>query len=121
MGLVDDLATDKVDAIAKCENFLNQFKKISPVAREITKQTLRSKEIQELEENRLKDFEFFSSNVIHPTAQETIGTFLQELKNKKRGWNKKSIFKSRKWVFEEIMWKFKCLEPVPSIQKRDEI
>lgn len=50
--LIDEVATDKADAIARCENFLGQFRKISPEARALTKQAFRNPGLMQLEENR---------------------------------------------------------------------
>lgn len=52
VGLVDELANSKEEALVKAVEFLEKFKRISPQARSMTKQALRSKEIMELEDNR---------------------------------------------------------------------
>lgn len=81
--MVDELATDKDDAIAKCDLFLAQFKKISPIARGITKQALRNKDIQELEEKRSQDIDLFVMAVTHPKTQKSLEIYLEGLKAKK--------------------------------------
>ncbi|XP_063920450.1 enoyl-CoA delta isomerase 1, mitochondrial-like isoform X2 [Zophobas morio] len=46
IGLVDEVAQSKHDAIEKAEKFLNKFKRIPPHARSITKAKLRGANIQ---------------------------------------------------------------------------
>lgn len=46
VGLIDEVATDKNDLIAKSEAFLAQFAKIPHVARSLTKLSFRSKDIK---------------------------------------------------------------------------
>lgn len=41
VGLIDEIANDKADAIVKCENFFKRFAKINPTSRAFTKQLLR--------------------------------------------------------------------------------
>lgn len=83
IGLVDELAIDKVDAIRKCENYLNKFKKISPMARALTKQNFRNKEIQELEDNRAADVDLFEAAVSNPKVQKSLELYIEALKKKK--------------------------------------
>lgn len=46
IGLIDETANDKADAIAKCENFFKRFAKINPIARAFTKLSLRKSAIE---------------------------------------------------------------------------
>lgn len=46
VGLVDEIATDKADAVAKCEKFLAKFAKIHPLPRALTKASLRKADIE---------------------------------------------------------------------------
>lgn len=46
IGLIDEIANDKTDGIAKAEAWLNKFAKISPTARSMTKLGFRSKDIK---------------------------------------------------------------------------
>lgn len=80
IGLVDELAADKAEAIAKCEKFLGQFRKISPEARALTKLTLRSKAISELEESRDQDVQMFAFAVNMPQVQKGLGLYMESLK-----------------------------------------
>lgn len=41
VGLIDEIASDKNEAITKCEKYLNRLKKIPPNARGKTKQNIR--------------------------------------------------------------------------------
>lgn len=83
IGLVDEIAVDKADAIAKSEAFLGRFKKIPPMARALTKQNFRIKEIQELEDNRTADVDMFAAVVVNPKVQQSLEVYIQALKAKK--------------------------------------
>ncbi|XP_053693686.1 enoyl-CoA delta isomerase 1, mitochondrial-like [Sabethes cyaneus] len=82
IGLVDELANNKEDALAKATAFLEKFKKISPQARSMTKQALRSKEIMELEDNRSQDIDLFVYAVTQPKVQQSLELYLEALKKK---------------------------------------
>lgn len=83
IGLIDDIATDKADAVAKCEAFLASFKKIPALARGLTKQHFRIKDIQELEDNRTSDIDLFEAAVSNPKVQKSLEVYIEALKNKK--------------------------------------
>jgi len=83
IGLVDELVDTKDIAIQKCVNFLDQFKKISPEARGITKQALRAADIRNLEENRDQDVELFVFAITQKKVQKGLETYLEALKSKK--------------------------------------
>lgn len=82
VGLIDEIATSKEDAIAKATAFLDKFKKISPQARSMTKQALRSKDIMELEDNRTQDIDLFCYAVTQPKVQKGLEMYLEALKAK---------------------------------------
>uniref|UniRef100_A0A182NNN9 Enoyl-CoA delta isomerase 1, mitochondrial n=1 Tax=Anopheles dirus TaxID=7168 RepID=A0A182NNN9_9DIPT len=71
IGLVDEVAENKEKGLEQATNFLNRFRKISPMARAMTKQALRSKDIVELEDNRSQDIDLFVQTVIQPNVQKT--------------------------------------------------
>lgn len=83
IGLVDELAADKADAIAKCEAFLGKFKKIPPLARSLTKQQFRIKEIHALEDNRSADVDQFVLAAANPLVQKNLELYIEALKSKK--------------------------------------
>lgn len=83
IGLIDEIAVDKADALAKSEAFLNRFKKIPPIARGLTKQSFRNAAIQELELNRSTDVDLFAATVVNPIVQQSLGLYIEALKKKK--------------------------------------
>ncbi|KAG5675604.1 hypothetical protein PVAND_005496 [Polypedilum vanderplanki] len=83
IGLIDEVAENKEDALAKSEKFLSLFKKIPKRARGITKQFFRKKVIDLMTNNREKDVEAFVSYVMNPASQKSFQAFLDEAKNKK--------------------------------------
>lgn len=82
VGLVDETAMNKHDALAKAETFLLRFKNISAQARSITKLALRSVDIKALEEIREYDVKLFVDLVMQPEVQERIGAYIESLKKK---------------------------------------
>lgn len=82
IGLIDEIAADKAEAILKCEQFLAQFSKIPAEARAITKQGFRSKDIQELEDNREQDVQLFIFAVNQKKVQKGLELYMESLKNK---------------------------------------
>ncbi|XP_033211392.1 enoyl-CoA delta isomerase 1, mitochondrial-like [Belonocnema kinseyi] len=82
IGLVDELATDKADAIAKCEKYINSFAKIPGGGRTATKLGLRNNALTWLKNNREKDTEIFINFVKSPKVQAGLELYLQSLKKK---------------------------------------
>lgn len=83
IGLIDEIAADKVEAIAKCEEFLSKYQKIPPIARASTKQNLRQKDIQELIDQRTADVDIFIEFVTGKGIQKSLGMFITIMKVKK--------------------------------------
>lgn len=82
IGLVDELATDKADALAKCEKFIESFRKIPREARAVSKQSFRGQAIQDLENNREQDIQMFVYAVTLPKTQKNLEGYLERLKKK---------------------------------------
>lgn len=82
VGLIDEVVASKEEAIVKATSFLDRFKKISPQARSMTKQALRSKDIMELEDNRSQDIDLFVYAVTQPKVQKSLEVYLEGLKRK---------------------------------------
>lgn len=82
VGLVDELAADKADAIAKCEKFIESFRRIPREARMISKQSFRRAEMEALENNRDQDIQLFVYAVTMPKTQQSLEAYLQSLKKK---------------------------------------
>lgn len=82
IGLIDETATDKADAIAKAESFLAKTAKIPATARRLTKMTLRQKVIDRLANNRETDLEIFLTFVNQKAVQKGIEMYLESLKQK---------------------------------------
>lgn len=82
IGLVDEIAVNKTEAIERCEKFLAQYKSVSFMARSFTKKSLRKRELEELENGREEDFNSFWNNLVEPGVQKQIGDYIQSLKKK---------------------------------------
>lgn len=83
IGLVDDGAENKAEAIAKCEKYLQGFKDISPTALAATKNSIRGADIQRLIETREADTELFASFITGEKIQKSLGFFVTVLKARK--------------------------------------
>ncbi|KAL0891888.1 hypothetical protein ABMA27_015143 [Loxostege sticticalis] len=83
VGLIDETATDKADAIEKSKKFIKRFDKISPIAHSLTKQRFRSDVLQPFAKNREADLNQFKYVVLQPEVQELLGQIIQKLKQKK--------------------------------------
>lgn len=83
VGLIDEVAADKADAIKRAEQFILQFAKISPEARALTKKLYRGQAIAELEEHREEDLQRFMFAVSQPKVQKGLELYLESLKSKK--------------------------------------
>lgn len=83
IGLVDELATDKADAVERCEKFLLKFAKISPNARALTKQIFRGEDLADLAKNREADVQWFLTACGDPKVQKSLELYLESMKKKK--------------------------------------
>lgn len=83
VGIIDEIATDKADAIKRCEQFILQFAKISPEARALTKKMYRGQAISELEDHREEDLQRFVFAASQPKVQKGLELYLESLKAKK--------------------------------------
>lgn len=82
IGLIDEIAADKAEAIAKCEAFMSKFARIPPLARTLTKQQLRGKAIQKLQNTKQQDLDHFLFFVNQPKVQKGLEMYLESLKKK---------------------------------------
>ncbi|XP_058805801.1 enoyl-CoA delta isomerase 1, mitochondrial-like [Phymastichus coffea] len=82
IGLIDELASDKNDALAKCEKYISEYAKIPAEAREATKMSLRKENLVWLEGNREWDTTIFVNYVQMPQVQEGLDKYIQSLKKK---------------------------------------
>jgi len=83
VGLIDEIASDKADGLAKAEAFLNRFEMIPPLARAYTKYALRGSDIEELKKTREKDLQTTLGFVTEAKVQQGLEFYLAMLKNKK--------------------------------------
>lgn len=83
IGLVDEIAADKTEAILACEAFLLKYQKISPEARTMTKMNIRGRDIQKLIDTRQADSDLFASVITDKKIQKQLGLFVTMLKVRK--------------------------------------
>ncbi|SPP85644.1 enoyl-CoA delta isomerase 1, mitochondrial-like [Drosophila guanche] len=84
IGLIDETANSKEEAVEKCAAFIGTFAKVNPLARALTKQQFRSADLQQLENERQDDLEKFLFFVNQPAVQKGLGIYLEGLKKKSK-------------------------------------
>lgn len=82
IGLVDEAAGTKEEALEKCAQFIGTFAKVNPIARALTKQQFRAAELEQLESERAQDLEKFLFFINQPAVQKGLGIYLESLKKK---------------------------------------
>lgn len=82
VGLIDETASDKADAIEKGKKFIKRFDRIPPLARALTKQKIREGPLTKLQKNRKADVEEFLGFIKNPIVQQGLELYIQSLKQK---------------------------------------
>lgn len=82
VGLIDETASDKADAVAKCKQFIKKFDRIPALARFLTKQKIRDGPLTWMSDNRKQDTQEFLMFVGHPKVQQSLEKYIQALKQK---------------------------------------
>lgn len=82
LGLIDEVATDKNDAIGKAKKFFEGFAKVHPLARQLTKMSLRKNDLSALMDHRDEDMEQFLFFVNQPKVQQGLEKYIEALKKK---------------------------------------
>ncbi|GBP79773.1 Enoyl-CoA delta isomerase 1, mitochondrial [Eumeta japonica] len=82
VGLIDETAADKAEAIEKCKKFIKRFDKIPSLARGMTKQIFRQEVLKKLLTNRQADTKQFLDLVNQPKVQQSLELYLAMLKQK---------------------------------------
>ena len=82
IGLVDELAEDKAEAISKCKSHLLELAKAKPEALFSTKLWIRKHVIDRFKKNQDEDAEEFARIMTRPQIQKSLGEYLQSLQKK---------------------------------------
>ncbi|XP_063535335.1 enoyl-CoA delta isomerase 1, mitochondrial-like [Cydia strobilella] len=83
VGLIDETASDKADAIEKCKKFIGKFKKIPPLARSTTKLKIRQELLNNMKRIQQQDTAEFLQHIQNPEEQRDLEIYIQKLKAKK--------------------------------------
>ncbi|EDW88706.1 enoyl-CoA delta isomerase 1, mitochondrial [Drosophila yakuba] len=83
VGLVDEIACSKEEALSKCAAFIATFDKANPMARCLTKRMCREPDVRELLQDRAGDLKECVDYVTAPHFQEGLCAHLEGLKKKK--------------------------------------
>ncbi|KAJ9580123.1 hypothetical protein L9F63_004196, partial [Diploptera punctata] len=83
VGLVDEVATDKNDALVKAEKFLSGMSKVPTMARTLAKLSSRQEALEWLKNNKEQDLKQFLGFVNLPAVQKGLDIYLESLKKKK--------------------------------------
>lgn len=82
VGLIDEIANDKSEGIAKAETFIKGFARIPSMARAMSKNQIRGRDIQALQNNREKDLNTFLAVINNPKVQKGLELYMASLKQK---------------------------------------
>ncbi|KAL2715809.1 hypothetical protein V1478_015507 [Vespula squamosa] len=82
IGLVDELASDKAEAIQKCQKYISSYDKISRQARSMTKLKLREKLISWLQEHRESELNYVKQFIQLANVQKGLHAYIETLKQK---------------------------------------
>lgn len=82
MGLIDETAIDKADAVAKCKAFIKKFDNITSFPRELIKQNFRADAINRLQTGRKEDTAKILEFITNHAVQQNLEMSMQALKNK---------------------------------------
>lgn len=82
IGLVDELANSKEEALQKAERFLASFGRIAPQARTLSKMAVRGRAVDKLAKNREADVKTFLQFVNNDKVQMGLEMYLEALKKK---------------------------------------
>lgn len=83
IGLIDEIAVDKAEAIQKCEVFLMKFPAISPTARSATKMNMRGEDIERAKATSEEEFNSFNGLIMEKSMQRSLGLYINFLKARK--------------------------------------
>ncbi|KAG5307320.1 ECI1 isomerase, partial [Acromyrmex insinuator] len=84
LGLVDELAKDKMDAIEKCKKYISSYDNVPGLARTTTKVHLRNDLIEWLKNNKKADTDNFINYVQSPKVQNGLKLYIEYLKKKQQ-------------------------------------
>ncbi|XP_016914642.1 enoyl-CoA delta isomerase 1, mitochondrial [Apis cerana] len=82
IGLVDELALNKANAIERCQNYIKSFKNIPFKGRQKTKMELRKHNSSWLKANANSDLNEFITFVQSPNVQANLKLYIEALQNK---------------------------------------
>jgi enoyl-CoA hydratase/carnithine racemase len=82
IGLIDDAASDKTDAIDKCKNFIKRFDNIPTLARNTTKLRIRQRLLEKMERIRQQDLAGNMEFIQKPEVQLGLEEYMKKLKTK---------------------------------------
>lgn len=83
VGLIDEVAADKTDAIEKCKAFIKSYDQISSAIRAATKRSIRQEYITKLEEHRKNNSKQNLNRFDSTEFQVNIEQYIQSIKNRK--------------------------------------
>jgi Delta3-Delta2-enoyl-CoA isomerase len=84
LGIVDELAKDKTDAIEKCKNYILLYDNVPALGRGATKLELRDDLIQWMKKNKQADIDQFVKYVQLPKVQAGLKLYIEYLKQKQQ-------------------------------------
>ncbi len=85
LGIIDELADSKEDAVAKCVAYLTAVNlNVRLESTVMTKLQMRGDLLKKFHDGRKKDLEVFYTFIRHPEVQKAMAGYLESLKSKKK-------------------------------------
>jgi len=84
IGLIDQLVSNKEEALEEASKIVLSLMKIPSEARHISKMLMRQDLYDRLANNRDEDIDRFTTFITQPVIQKPMGMYLEALKNKKK-------------------------------------
>ncbi|XP_076264623.1 enoyl-CoA delta isomerase 1, mitochondrial-like [Rhynchophorus ferrugineus] len=82
IGLIDEIVQGKEDGINRANAFFSKFSKISPFARNLSKQIVRGDTLKKMSKNRENDLNLFLQTISQDSVQKGLGFYIESLKKK---------------------------------------
>lgn len=82
VGLIDEVVQDKDEGLQKANAFLGKFARISPFARNVSKQTIRGETLKRMSKDRENDLKRFIQVITQDAVQKGLGLYIESLKKK---------------------------------------
>jgi 3,2-trans-enoyl-CoA isomerase len=79
IGLIDEIVDSKEAAVTECARMISEMNKCVPLARHLTKMSMRERTIQRMIAGRAKDIDTVVSVVLQEPMQKAVSAYISSL------------------------------------------